>query len=217
VSDDERSLPLFPLNTVLFPGMLLPLHIFEERYRQMIGACLAADRTFGVVLIREGLEVGGPAEPFEVGTIARIVNVDRLADGRMNLVTLGVRRFRVLGMVRRTPFLVANVAPFDPSSEVVDPSLVARVAERFLDFVREVRGGELEEEKVPLSEDPETLSFQVAATLGVTSRERQALLESESTAGRLQTLDGLIRREQAALRRLGRNLPSERIGPYSRN
>jgi Lon protease-like protein len=217
VADGERSLPLFPLNTVLFPWMLLPLHIFEERYRQMIGGCLASDRTFGVVLIREGLEVGGPAKPFHVGTIAQIAKVDRLADGRMNLVALGMRRFRLVKLEEETPYLVGQVAELRPSAEAVDDALVRRVRERFLEFVRELRGGELDEEKVPLSNEPETLSFQIAATLGVTSRERQALLEAESTADRLQSLERFIRREQAALRRLGRNLPSERPGPISRN
>src|SRR4051812_43493059 len=91
-----EELPLFPLNTVLFPGMPLPLHIFESRYREMITVCSRDERPFGVVLIREGQEVGEPAEPFTVGTMARIVGVDRLPDGRMNIVTVGTQRFRLL-------------------------------------------------------------------------------------------------------------------------
>src|SRR5437867_720934 len=91
-----EEIPLFPLNTVLFPGMPLPLHIFEPRYREMIGVCSDEDRPFGVVLIREGMEVGEAAKPFEVGTMAKIIGIDRLNDGRMNIVTVGTRRFRVM-------------------------------------------------------------------------------------------------------------------------
>src|SRR3954453_11337770 len=89
-----EEIPLFPLNTVLFPGMPLPLHIFEPRYREMIGACVRDERPFGVVLIKEGREVGEAAMPFEVGTLAKIVGVERLDDGRMNVVTVGTDRFR---------------------------------------------------------------------------------------------------------------------------
>src|SRR5437773_5641479 len=105
-----RHLPLFPLNTVLFPGMGLPLHVFEERYRQMIGECLEADRCFGVCLIRYGSEVGGPAEPYLVGTQAEILAVRRLPDGRMNLVAAGRRRFRVVEITRWQPYILGEVA-----------------------------------------------------------------------------------------------------------
>ena len=94
------ELPLFPLNSVLFPGATLPLHIFEERYKLMIGRCLQSGSPFGVLLIRSGNEVGEATEPFEVGTTARIVRVQHLDEGRMNLVCLGEQRFRLLGTVR---------------------------------------------------------------------------------------------------------------------
>src|SRR3990172_3261195 len=104
-----ERLPLFPLRTVLFPGMPLPLRIFEERYRLMIGRCLEQRAPFGVVLIRSGEEVGGPAEPYDVGTTARIVRVQRLEDGRMNLVALGERRFRIVHLDRSEPHLSGDV------------------------------------------------------------------------------------------------------------
>ena len=81
-----ERLPLFPLNSVLYPGTLLPLHIFEERYRSMISRCVEEKVPFGVVLVRSGEEVGGPAEPYDVGTTARVARLQRLPDGRMNLV-----------------------------------------------------------------------------------------------------------------------------------
>src|SRR5688500_12618252 len=96
MSDEQRMLPLFPLGVVLFPGMALPLHVFEERYRLMMGACLEGDQSFGVTLIKEGQEVGDPAIPFDVGTMARIAKLQRLPDGRMNLIAVGVQRFRII-------------------------------------------------------------------------------------------------------------------------
>ena len=96
-------LPLFPLQTVLYPGMPLPLHIFEERYRQMIDKCLEHDAPFGVTLIKKGVEVGGPAEPFDVGTSARIVEASRREDGQMDLMAQGVHRFRILETLQDRP------------------------------------------------------------------------------------------------------------------
>ena len=86
------------MNTVLFPSMVLPLHIFEERYKLMINNCLAQDKPFGVVLIYSGSEVGDSAIPHPVGTVARIANWEWLPDGRMNILTAGARRFRIVGV-----------------------------------------------------------------------------------------------------------------------
>ena len=103
------DLSLFPLETVLFPGTPVQLHIFEPRYRAMIQLCLDENRPFGVALIRQGLEVGGPAEPYRVGCTARIVDVERLPDGKMNLTALGDERFRILKLRHDQPFLVGQV------------------------------------------------------------------------------------------------------------
>src|SRR3712207_3404751 len=100
----ERALPLFPLRVVLFPGMRLPLHIFEDRYKLMIGTCMVTDRTFGVALIRSGSEVGGPAEVHPIGTTARIVEVERLPEGRLNLVAVGVDRFEIVERYADQPY-----------------------------------------------------------------------------------------------------------------
>jgi Lon protease-like protein len=91
------ELPIFPLkNVVLFPGMVLPLHIFEMRYREMINRVSTNASPFGVVLIDEGQEVGASASPHTVGTAARIARVERLDDGRMNITAVGTQRFRIL-------------------------------------------------------------------------------------------------------------------------
>jgi len=121
------ELPLFPLNSVLFPGATLPLHIFEERYKLMIGRCLQSGSPFGVLLIRSGNEVGEATEPFEVGTTARIVRVQHLDEGRMNLVCLGERRFRLLRKLRETPYLVGEVEPLDSTD--IEGEDVAELAE----------------------------------------------------------------------------------------
>jgi len=121
------ELPLFPLNSVLFPGATLPLHIFEERYKLMIGRCLQSGSPFGVLLIRSGNEVGEATEPFEVGTTARIVRVQHLDEGRMNLVCLGERRFRLLRKLRDTPYLVGEVEPLDSTD--IEGEDVAELAE----------------------------------------------------------------------------------------
>src|SRR5438132_13161867 len=105
-------MPLFPLEqVVLFPGMSLPLHIFEERYKVMIGACHLTDQLFGVLLIRSGSEVGAAAQPERVGCTARMVRLDRQPDGRMNILTIGQTRFRLVGAPRLRPegYLVADV------------------------------------------------------------------------------------------------------------
>ena len=96
----ERTvdLRLFPLNSVLFPGMRMPLHIYEERYRVMIRECVEEDAPFGVALIKSGPEVGSGAIPHDVGTTARILQVEYLDDGRMNIFTIGEQRFRTLAI-----------------------------------------------------------------------------------------------------------------------
>jgi len=92
-----RELPLFPLNSVLFPGLALHLHIFEERYKRMIEYCIAQDQSFGVVLIKRGMEALGPiAEPYSIGCSARIHNIQKLDQGKMNIIIIGEERFKIL-------------------------------------------------------------------------------------------------------------------------
>ena len=94
-SGDQIQIPLFPLGTVLFPGGPLPLRIFEPRYLDMVSDCLRNDKAFGVCLIKDGREVGEPAQPFDVGTMAKIVDWDRTDDGLLAITALGTSRFRI--------------------------------------------------------------------------------------------------------------------------
>ena len=217
MTDDARELPLFPLNTVLFPSLPLPLHIFEERYKLMIGTCVVTDNLFGVCLIKEGVEVGGPAEPFEIGTVARIAEVERLPDGRMNLMTFGTQRFRLDEVIQREPYLVGRVVVLEPSVEPAADELVADVADRLLRYLREVRGAARLPDRGELLADVDRLSYLAAATLGLPARERQSFLEIDSAVDRLQQARDLLRREIENARLFGRAIDGPTIGPFSRN
>jgi Lon protease-like protein len=125
----RMELPLFPLHAVLFPGVALPLHIFEERYRSMVGRCIAAGEPFGVVLIRDGREVGdAPVSLAQVGTTAIIRQAGRYPDGRMDIVTVGGRRFRIDELHEdREPYLVGEVEILDePIGEREEARRLAR-------------------------------------------------------------------------------------------
>ncbi len=160
------EIPLFPLHTVLCPGVALPLHIFEPRYRAMIGRCLEEESAFGVVLIRDGREVGGgPTSIATVGTIAEIREAGKFSDGRYELLVVGARRFRIESVtVGREPYLVGDV---EEIAELVgDPAtaraLTERVTQRFvryLSLLQPVEGEDAEEidvrVEVELEDDPE--------------------------------------------------------------
>ena len=217
MSDETRELPLFPLNTVLFPSLPLPLHIFEERYKLMIGSCVVTDNLFGVCLIKDGVEVGGPAEPFEIGTVARIAEVERLPDGRMNLMTFGTQRFRLDEVIQREPYLVGRVVVLDPSAEPAADELVTDVADRLLRYLRDVRGAARLPDRGELLADVDRLTYLAAATLGLPARERQSFLEVDSAVDRLRQARDLLRREIENARLFGRAIDGPTIGPFSRN
>ena len=133
------NLPLFPLHTVLCPGVALPLHIFEERYKAMVEECLADESPFGVVLIREGREVGlGDLAVAEVGTLAQIREATRYPDGRFDLVTLGTQRFR-LESVHLSPshYLVGEMEPLSEVMGAADRArrLADQVSRRFIRYL----------------------------------------------------------------------------------
>jgi Lon protease-like protein len=216
MTEAVRVLPLFPLEqAVLFPGMSLPLRIFEERYKVMIGACQVTDQLFGVLLIRRGREVGAPAEPERVGCTARMLRVDRLPDGQMTILTIGEQRFRLLGSARVMPegYLVGDVRMLlDEPRPQVAPELVASVTEEFGKY--QAAALAMSGRKDPISPpelpaEPVRLSYWVAASLYVHPRERQHLLELDDVTSRLQQELTLLKRE---------NRPAAKtIGPFSVN
>ncbi|MCH8815466.1 MAG: LON peptidase substrate-binding domain-containing protein [Chloroflexi bacterium] len=182
------EIPIFPLNTVLFPGATLPLHIFEERYKQMIAQCLEDQHSFGVVLIRSGGEVGATAEPFDIGAIANISNVERLDDGKMNLICRGGERFRIVKTIADTPYLKAEVELIETATES-DPAttdLADEATTLFAEYTRLYLAVTNQWSRtIDLPGDPQTLGDFIGSRLPVAPRTKQKLLEELSAATRL--------------------------------
>jgi uncharacterized protein len=206
------DLPLFPLGTVLFPGLVLPLHVFEERYRALVRYLVdqpdGTPREFGVIAIERGWEVdhqtGSSAALtlHEIGCSAQIRQVTEHPDGRFDLVTVGHRRFRIHEVDPRSqPYLVAQVEWLDePDGRPGEAdALTPAVLDLFQRYLRLVRPDQ-EGEQVP--EDPTVLSHLVAATAALSLADRQALLASPDTASRLRAERALLAREVALLQRV---------------
>jgi Lon protease-like protein len=199
-------LPLFPLNTVLFPHMPAGLHIFEERYREMIRDCQEQGTSFGVIGIREGLEVGRAALPFSVGTLAQIHELEALDDGRYNLVVAGASRFRVESLSLERSYLVGSITYLEDTrgDEAAIPELAHRAARAFSEYSAALRNlaDDTDDEAAQqesLPDDPELLSYLVAASLNVEVNRRQELLEEDSVSGRLRKCLQVLRRESVFL------------------
>ena len=206
------DLPLFPLGTVLFPGLVLPLHVFEERYRALVRYLVdqpdGTPREFGVVAIERGWEVDNQTGSsaaltlHEIGCSAQIRQVTEHPDGRFDLVTVGHRRFRIHEVDPGSqPYLTAQVEWLDePEGRSGEADLLTpAVLDLFQRYLRLVRPDQ-EGEQVP--EDPTVLSHLVAATAALPLADRQALLASPDTASRLRAERALLGREVALLQRV---------------
>ena len=193
------ELPLFPLNTVLFPGMPLNLHIFEDRYARMIRECIESSKPFGVALIKRGLEAHGPlAEPYEIGCTARIIEVEPLSEGRMNIVALGQKRFRILSLNDQNSFLVGKVEiyPLEGSEKEILTLIGKRLrpwVKRYMDILSQVSDANLEAEHLP--NDPLALAYLAAVLLQVPPTQKQPLLAIERAVELLGKMYALYRRE----------------------
>jgi Lon protease-like protein len=200
------KIALFPLNTVLFPGVPIQLHIFELRYRKMVADCRETGMPFGVILIRRGEEAHGPlAEPVKVGCTARITEVSPLGDGRMNLSAVGQSRFRVLGLSDDQPYLMGEVELWPlrrpGSSEFEDGArLAGRHVRRYLGLLsRPDSETGLDPDQLLLPSDPILMLYLAAALLQVPALEKQPLLEAADGEDLLRKLARLYRREIALL------------------
>ncbi len=197
------ELPLFPLNTVLFPGQVLPLHIFEDRYRLMIRHCLAQDIPFGVVLIKRGQEVGDTAEPYTVGTMARIIESTHLDNGTMNIVSVGVERFRIRRLLHDQPYLRGEVLSspmIDPSDPAAVDAVAGRVrgqVERYIKLIADAAGLQIQIEEIPSAS--QQIGYLAAVTMQIDNKEKQELLGSDSLAQMLSDELKLLGRENALL------------------
>jgi Lon protease-like protein len=198
-------MPMFPLGTVLLPGGVLPLHVFEPRYRQLVIDCLADDSgepEFGVTLIERGSEVGGGDQRASVGVVARMVQVEPLPDGRYALVTVGTRRIRVNAWLPDDPYPLADVDEWrdlDPDA----PGLADRVtaatgrlrevlelAARLADVPRELT----------ISDDPLVASYHLSGLAPLGPADRYRLLCAASPAERLDLLGECLDDVEAMLR-----------------
>lgn len=194
-------LPLFPLHVVLFPGRPLPLHVFEPRYRRLLDDSLAHERRFGVVAIRYGQAEHGDPDVHRVGTVAEIVRVEQLDDGRSNIVTRGAERFRVRRFLRDAPYLRAEVDVLD--EDEVDGALApytAALRHCLQSYLSDLGAGD---PAGRLPTRPDALGWLAAYAAELQLSEQQQLLEIDSLAERLRTTLKLLRREHHLLRRLG--------------
>ena len=216
MSAEERTLPLFPLNTVLFPGAALPLQIFEDRYKQMLQDCLAADSRFGAVLIKEGVEVGGPAVPHPVGTVAEIVQVSDEQRGRFLISCVGRQRFRIQSIFDELPYLSGSVELLvEEADEDATPALTAAVREAvsaYLALASGLGGGWVRD--IPVPAEPVSLSYLAAAAVQVDTAEKQALLEEPTASSRLRLALSLLDQSTEEIRRRVEEGLSQR---FSRN
>ncbi len=196
------ELPLFPLHTVLFPGRPLPLHVFEQRYREMLRHCLDGDGRFGVVAIKSGTEVGTAAELFGVGTIAEIERVEHLEDGRANIVTRGVERFRISQVLTDSSYLRARAQPLPEPPPSRSAAQTARaVREVLISYLAALGAPTQMLERVPTA--PETLAWLAASTLQVELPVQQQLLEVDNCEARLEHALQILRREAGIVRHFG--------------
>jgi uncharacterized protein len=193
---------MFPLGTVLFPYALLPLHVFEARYRALTEACLAGDGEFGVVLIERGSEVGGGDTRFSVGTVARILEAGRLPDGRYVLATVGTRRLRVRRWLPEEPYPRAEVEllddPLAARGATTDHDDVARLLTRVFAMRTEL-GDPGAPVDVALDADPVRASFEGASLAPLGPLDAQRLLELDDPGARLEALAALLREEAETL------------------
>jgi Lon protease-like protein len=185
------TIPVFALNTVLFPGGVLPLRIFEPRYLDMVSDCLKNDKDFGVCLIFKGLDVGKPAEVFEIGTLANITNWDREASGLLDITAIGSKRFRVINTwTEENKLIQANVEYLEQKKEQDLPAEF----QSFSDRLRKI----VEKFNLPYANEHEKftdsywVSYRLAELLPIAIRQRQSLLEMDDPIDRLKELQAVL-------------------------
>jgi Lon protease-like protein len=221
----SQRLPLFPLGTVLYPGLLLPLHIFEQRYRQLIRDLLDGPepRCFGVIAIRRGRETGvdGISSLHEIGCTATVRQIQEHDDGRFDLVTVGTQRFQLAGLDHSKPYLQGEVELLaeDTGDEPAAGVAAQAVHGAFRAYLDALAGRGMTQLAVPdLPGEPAALSYLVAASMIMDLRDKQALLAEPDALHRLIAERALLSRETMMLRSLTSTpAPDLRNSPYSSN
>jgi Lon protease-like protein len=195
-------LPMFPLGTVLLPGAVLPLHVFESRYRALVADCLAGEPEFGVVLIERGGEVGGGDVRRDVGTVARILEVAALPDGRSALVTVGTRRVVVGEWLPDDPYPQAEVEDWpDADDELADGALDGVLAHlrRVLALQTEL-GDPSPPVATEVSDDPVLATYHAAALAPLGPDDQYRILAAPGPSARLTLLATLLGEAEQRLR-----------------
>lgn len=204
IVNDSQELALFPLTTVLLPGMSLPLHIFEARYRQLIADLLKqpeTERIFGVVAIKAGWEVGTKNLPIlhSIGTLAKIRKIKHLPDGKFDISTVGTDRFKILDVSQKlAPYLKARVEILAPVSSVENLSAVTRAQQAYVNYLT-VIGESNASIYAQLPNEASALANLLIATLTGNVIEQQRLLEMNSAEEKLQSLITIFNREAVLL------------------
>jgi Lon protease-like protein len=221
-----EQLPIFPLNTVMFPGVTVPLHVFEDRYRALVHHLLTISdksmRLFGIVAIREGYEVGLPDVPsaqsvHRVGCVVQMTSVEPYEDGRFDIEVVGRQRMRLDGVDTSGRYLVGEVETITERTPkgrdtAHEAARTLRTFEEYRRRLSQMRGGDVLDGAMP--HDPEYLSYTLAATCLLTLRERQDLLEAESSLERLVMLRFALREEMRAMRAIP-SLPATEVARTS--
>jgi Lon protease-like protein len=214
MSTDAIELPLFPLNVVLFPGTVMPLHIFEMRYRQMIVDCVQEHKPFGIVLAKpESKHL--QEVPYSTGTIAEISNLEELEDGRYTLMAIGTTRFRILSQNREKAYLSGVVEPFEDTKEEEKEeketegtkAQAHRLFRSYLKILLEA--ADEEEMHTNLPNTAEELSYFIAYFIDIPDERKQEFLEMTSTKKRLQDEVEILRKEVPFMKQMLLMQPSE--------
>lgn len=211
-----NELPIFPLNVVVFPGMPMPLHIFEPRYKQMINECIREKRPFGIVLIQEGRAEGdGNVVPYLTGCTVQIAQVEQLGDGRMYIMTYGQERFRIRGLDReKRPYLLGQVEYLQTTDDIDAPDEVETLRRLVIDYLALLdQSGEMQIDPLQIPSDAEALIYIAAAMLNVDNDKKQQLLESSRLSVLLQYLHTKYLREINLLKMK----PKDEWGVFSPN
>ncbi|MCJ7624068.1 MAG: LON peptidase substrate-binding domain-containing protein [Anaerolineaceae bacterium] len=199
------ELPLFPLHTVLFPGMPLHLHIFESRYQLMIQQCMEKNQGFGVVLIRSGQDTGNQNVKFyPIGCSARITAIEPLKDGHLNLVARGEQRFRILKVSDTQPFLLGQVEaiPIESSPGLMNKYNIdafSQLVRKYLHVFSKISTDETDLSLLQLPDEPTLLLYLAASIIQLPSYEKQPLLEAKSLEQFFDRLERIYQREKAVL------------------
>ena len=198
------ELPLFPLNTVLFPGLPLKLNIFEPRYKQMLNRCLQNSESFGVVLIQHGREALGPlAEPYRIGCTAQLVQVEQTPDERFNVTAIGRERFRIFSLDRITYTYLTGMVEIFPFEDRDNPDIHSASRQlrpwvkRYFDVLSEASNMQMESRYLP--NDPLALAFLAAYLLQMPPGDKQKVLEIERADQMIAFVHKLYRREVALM------------------